>query len=297
MNPLLSLLLALPALRGPAQEAPVHPAEFWRGIVEQGHRLPEGDSAFELLVELSSYLGSPDPALRDDCAYGIAAAWIVRRQLLDEDELRALCELWSRNLEVEIGAAGDDSVLLRSFSALDLSLIAAYDAEHPFLGDEGYAKLLESALGYLERERDLRGWVEGLGWCHAAAHTADLLKFLARSPRLDPAGQYAILAGVARRLRETDGYVFVHGEDERLAAVAVSILGREDLDTEAFEDFLGELAATAKLPAEFDPRAFAALQNSKNLLRALHVRLALAGDLSPPLAELRGRVLATLAKL
>ena len=39
------------------------------------------------------------------------------------------------------------------------------------------------ALAYLAAELDLRGIEPRVGWIHATAHTADLLKFLARNPR------------------------------------------------------------------------------------------------------------------
>ena len=287
---------------GPAvtRAAGERPRSYWQAIAENGMALPEGESAFELLVELSSHLGSPDPVLRDDYAYGIAAAWIQRQQLLDEVELRALVELWSSNLGVGIGEPGPDSVLLRSFSALNLSLLAAYDNQHRFLDDAAFEGLLSEALVYLERERDLRGWVPGLGWCHSAAHTADLLKFLARSEHLEPAGQFMILEGIANRLRDTDGYVFVHGEDERLAAAVVSVMAREDFDTDSFAEFLGRLAESARQPqagADFDPVQFAGQQNSKNLARALYVHLVRAGELPSELEAARGAVLQTLESL
>ena len=296
----LVLLCALLVPPPSEQEAPERPRAYWQAIAESGSELPAGESAYDLLVELSAHLGSPDPVLRDDYAYGIAAQWILRQQLLSDDELRALAELWTSNLEVKLGESGTDSVLLRSFSALSLALLASHDTQHPFLEPEDFERLLEAALVYLERERDLRGWVEGLGWCHSAAHTADLLKFLARSRHLQPEGQFMILLGIAQRVRDTNGYVFVHGEDERLAAAIVSVLAREDLDAEAFAEFLVVLCESPGGPGNgraFDPVAFASGVNAKNLLRALYVHMSRAGPLPEQLEAARASVLDAIGKL
>src|SRR3989442_13187184 len=80
-------------------------------------------------------------------------------------------------------------LFLRAFSALDLSILAALDNQHPFLDDAELAGLLSAALAYLAGEKDLRAFDTRHGWMHATAHTADLLKFLGRNPRLRPADQ------------------------------------------------------------------------------------------------------------
>ena len=195
-----------------------------------------------------------------------------------------------------IGERDTDSVLLRSFSALNLSLLAAHDLEAPFLDEAGFDRLLRAALDYLAAERDLRGWGPEAGWYHAAAHTADLLKFLARSPRLTVDDQRAILAGVADRLAQTDGYVFAHGEDERLASALLSILSRDDLDVDAFEACVQDLGTRHRRGATraFDPVRFAGRQNARDLLRHLFVRLSSYPDLPAPLVAIRGLTLETL---
>ena len=92
----------------------------------------------------------------------------------------ALVTTLATSLRAGIGEAGTDTVLLRSFSALDLSILAALELQDPALDDSGYRGLLDDALAYLAAERDLRGIDPRVGWIHATAHTADLLKFLAR---------------------------------------------------------------------------------------------------------------------
>lgn len=74
----------------------------------------------------------------------------------------------------------DDRTLRRSFSLLDLSVLAAYDLKTPFTSQSAYRETLAVGIDSLAGERDLRGFEPGKGWVHATAHAADLLKFLAR---------------------------------------------------------------------------------------------------------------------
>ena len=273
-----------------------HGPDFWRSIVAAQYALPSGESAYDLILELSELLGSPDPELRDDFGYGICAAWIWQQRLLTPDELRRLAHLWRLNLEEGIGETSDNGVLLRSFSALDLSLLVALDNQSPVFEADDFRQLLDAALTYLESEADLRGWIAGLGWLHSTAHTADLLKHLARSRHLTREDQTTMLLAIADKLEHTHGLVYAFGEDERLAAAVLSLLAREDFEPEAFSAFLQQMAEL-RVSREFDPELFAARQNHKNLLRALHVRLALAQELTPVQLELHETLLLALARM
>src|SRR5262249_42087264 len=145
--------------------------------------IPPNEKPLALAQELSVYLASPDPELRDDLAYSILTAWIVRRQQFSAGELLQLEAEWTSNLSSAIGENGTDSVFKRSFSALCLASLAERELKTPFLGEPGYRRLLDSALRYLDNEKDLRGFDAGKGWIHSTAHTADLLAALAANPR------------------------------------------------------------------------------------------------------------------
>ena len=167
--------------------------------------------------------------------------------------------------------------MLRSFSALNLaSLVALDNRAKDVLSKEQVQSLLNNALTYLDQEVDIRGWDKQRGWMHSAAHTADLLKFLARSRHIDQTDQSAILNGIGKKLASTHGLVFQFGEDDRLAAAILSIIYRADFDPVLFDDFLASLDRhSVKLRPEsgFGIDFFAAKQNEKNLLRALYFQL------------------------
>jgi hypothetical protein len=291
-----SLLVAGASIPGGGADR-AHDRSFWSGIAKNRFEVPAGESADALVLELSALLGSPDPELRDDFAYSIAAAWIYRDRRVSEKVRHELLKAWSANLQVGLGGTGSDTLFLRAFSALDLSLLAALDNQHPFLDDAEYAALLSAALAYLAGEKDLRAFDPRHGWMHATAHTADLLKFLARSPRLRPADQGRILEALAAKLRAA-GATFTHGENERLAAAVQSLVLRKDFDAAAFARFLAEVAA----PGEHlwdegplvDPARYAATQNGKDLLRSLYVALMLNKAAPEPH---RADILKTLEKL
>lgn len=274
-------------------------ASFWRHLAASGSAVPEGASPAALLLETSAFLGSPDPTLRDGVAYAVAAEWIVRKKVVEPADLRPLLELWSANLKRGIGETGNDGVLLRSFSALDLSLLAARDLQTPYLDPDERKGLLDAAIAYLAAERDLRGYEPGKGWLHATAHTADLLKFLARNPRLKREDAARILPAIGAKLREA-GEVFAWGEDERLASAILAVLKREDADPASLDAWLAPLAGSAdglwEAPS-LDVKQFAAVQNGKHVLARLHVLLSVVPEPTPALVKARGSVLHALEQL
>jgi hypothetical protein len=270
-----------PGFAGPTTEA--HDKTFWRKILADDYKVPPGASPAALIQELSGYLRSPDPELRDEFAYQITVAWMYRDKRLSKDEVQILLREWMANLRSGLGEVGTDSVLLRSFSALELSVIAALDNEKGVLDAADFAALVSAGIEYMNGERDLRGYEPQQGWFHATAHTADLLKFLGRNRRLSVADQGKILDAIASKLR-ADGHVFAFGENERMASAVRSLLQRPDLDHARFETWLARFPQQSKALLErspLDPAGFAELQNSKDLLRSLYVQLSLAGQAGP----------------
>jgi hypothetical protein len=292
--------LATPARHGGPASAPRHDPQFWRAIAQGGFRVPPGESPDALLLELSLYLGSPDPELRDGYAYEILAAWIYRDHRVQDETLHRLLADWSGNLRQGLGDQGSDSVLLRSFSALALSVLAALENERPFMSQEEYSRLLAAGLAYLEGERDLRGYDPVKGWIHATAHTADLLKFVGRSPKLTPAQQRQILDAVAAKIQAV-GDAFTHGENERMAAAVQSVILRADLDPSGFDQFLAHLAEAGEHLRDEGPRVdvrrLASVLNGKDLLRSLYVGLAAREPAAICGEGRRGDVLRTLKRM
>jgi hypothetical protein len=275
----LALLLASPAVASP----PEHDRAFWISLAAKDFAVPEGESAGALALEVADLLSSPDAALRDGVGYEALARWVWRDGLVPPADLEKLRLRLQGALGKGLGKSGSDAAYGRSFSAIGLAILAAADMKTPWMTQEAFDDLLAAAVAYLLAEKDVRGFVPGGGWIHATAHTADLLKFLGRSPRLTPAGQARIVEAVASRLK-TAGVVFAWGEDERLAQALVSLSRRKDFDPKPFEAWLAALAAenTAlwKNGPRIDPAAFVAVRAQKQAL--VHLAALLAREEAPP---------------
>ncbi len=294
----LTIPLASASAAAPAGKARGQP--FWLGLARDC-AVPTRESAFGLVSEAVSFLGSPDSAWRDDVGYGVVAACVYQNKLLKPEERRDLVARLSANLRRGIGETGTDSVLLRTFSALDLSVLAALEDREPALDEAGYRRLLDDALAYLRDERDLRGLEPRVGWIHATAHTADLLKFLARDPRFAPADQPRLLDAAWSKMTAPGTPVFTHAEDERLAAALVSVARRPDFDPALLGSWLARFVSLEKSVWEKAPPDAATLdasQNARNLLRSLYVLLSLP-DPAPTTGQTtaRERTLGTLQQI
>lgn len=270
MHPLI-LVAALSA--GMIQPAAAHDKAYWRAIAAAKFEVPAGVTAQQLAPELLAALGSSDPELRDDLTLSILTSWIYQKKLLGPDDLRPMIRTLEANLRQGVGETGTDGVLLRSFSALTLSVIAARDNDAPFLSADEFSRLLDAALAYFHDERDTRGFDPSKGWMHSAAHTSDLLKFLARSARLPAGGQARILAAVLAKNREGPA-PFIQGEDERMARVVISVVRRPDFDRDGFRAWLAGAQTAAKFPDPATPDALRAEQNVRHLLSALWTELS-----------------------
>ena len=249
---------------------------YFEGVKRTG-KLPDDVPVTVLVAELEPWLGSPDHALRDGLAATLIARW-VRGGLLPDDVMRAALDRWTRNLGEGIGERETDSVLQRSFSILVLDALAARDLERPFMSEAELHALAEASLSYLEREQDLRGWDAERGWIHATAHTADLLRRLARNPGLCEADQDAIVAGIESKLGSVT-QVFTHGENRRLAQVLVALLGRADCRVEPIEAWIGRWRARGETlwNSAFDPELYARVENETQLFRELLAALWTVG--------------------
>lgn len=270
---------------------------FWRVIANDENALPQGEWVAELTPELLGWLSSTDAELRDEFAYRILAAWIDRDQY-KPDELRSVAMQMTANLLVGLGESGTDTVFLRSYSALVLMEIVAYDNANPFLEPYEVESYLDAALDYLARERDLRAWVPGPGWANAIGHSADLLMMLARNPHLGAAALERILDGIAGKLLTGGAPPFVHHEDERLAYAVLNVL-RRDLVGWVFlrgwlERFLAPPGKDSWRNAFSDEQEAATRANVTAFLRSLYFQILLTADPPPTAPEVVEAILATL---
>lgn len=281
---LLGLLSAIPAAPAPMTD---HNRQYFREITAHHFAVPPGASAFALAQELTPWLASPDPGLRDDLAYTILDIWI-RHGLLTNQQLLTLLSPLQQNLTSGIGESGTDSVFKRSFSALTLASFAQRNLEQPFLSPEQYRALVADALDYLRNERDNRGFDPVKGWIHSTAHTSDLLAALALDALFTPADQQALLVAIEQRLHSATD-VYTCGEQDRLAVALLSVITREDFQLGSFQDWLGTIQQDGivwqKSPP--DPVQLALFENHTYLLEAILARMPTQTPLSSAATQAR----------
>jgi len=284
-------VLALPAAHPQVQD---HGRQYFREIAAHQFAVPPGASAFALAQELTPWLASPDPALRDELAYTILDIWI-RHGILTNEQLLSLLPPLQQSLTSGIGESGTDSVFKRSFSALILASLAQRNLQQPFLSPAQYRALLADALAYLRNERDNRGFDPVKGWIHSTAHTADLLAALARDPRFTPTDQQALFAAVEHRLHSTTG-IYSYGEQDRLAVALLVVITRDDFQLAGFQSWLATVqqdsVAWQKSPP--DSVQLALFENHTYLLDAMLARMPTQTPLSPAATQARDAARAAL---
>jgi hypothetical protein len=268
---------------------------FWQEIVQNEYEIPEGHSVDELTTELFSYLGSTDPDLRDDIGYIVYANWLEMEKFT-QVEIAEQIQILLANLETGIGDTETDSVFLRSFSVLFLAEIIHNDNKNPRLEKAQILEILEKGLWYLNTEKDSRGYVAEKGWAHALAHTADLMRVLAKNEHTGLTEHKSILIGIAKKLISTSDWVYVQGEDDRLSAAGLSILRRDMLPKNAIKEWLRSFTSPNWKGAWTKEESTCAFFNTRNFLRSLYLQVTTEENL-PKQNELEKMLLNTIRKL
>lgn len=253
----------------------MHDKAFWQNILENKGAVPENTSQAELTTELLGYLHSPDPEWRDKFAYQLLGHWIMSGDY-DTETLTGFLDRWLTDLQVGLGETGTDTVLIRSFASLMLSILVYYDVTQSWLSENDYGRLFDATCAYFVAEKDLRGYDSEKGWYHATAHTADVLKFLARDEKSTDKHLQKILDSIVTKLTKPQKHIYTHGEDERIALVVLEIVKRGLLDETTYTQWLDDLMTVKdklKPAITLDEPAFGAVQNVTHFLRALYFTL------------------------
>lgn len=246
--------------------------EFWISIAKNEYKIPDGPSLGEITKTLFGYLGSTDPELRDDIAYTVYANFL-KCEMYSKEEVRAHVDVLLSNLEEEIGETESDSVFLRAFSILFLAEIVHNDNKKPLLDEDVVRSILAKGLWYLDAEKDPRGHVPVKGWAHALAHTADLMLVLGRNRQTMKEDLEKILQGISNKLVHSTNWIYIHGEDERLANAVMAVFARDLVS----EDFLKEWLKSFLEPekswngAYMDEDQAKAFHNVRNFLRSVFI--------------------------
>lgn len=271
--------------------------EFWVSIPKNDYVIPEGHTLADLTKTLFGYLGSTDPELRDDIAYIVYANWL-KREMYSKEEIRNHANELVENLGKGIGETESDSVFLRTFSVLLLAEIVHNDNKKPLLDKEQIQSLLTKTLWYLDAEKDPRGHIPVKGWAHALAHTADLMLVLGKNRFIEKDDLEKILQGIAGKLIHSTNWIYIHGEDDRLANAVVTILQRDLVTIEFLTTWLKSFTEPEKpwKGAYADEGQAKAFHNARNFLRSLSETIRSSEEL-PQKADIQSTVFDALDNL
>jgi hypothetical protein len=192
----------------------------WSDVLARDFALPAGRPLGELVDKLVAMLAAADPAVRDDIAYPVLAISTGRGVL--DGQLARFGDLLASHI-------GTGPVYQRSFAAMTLSWVIVRDAMTHELTDDMVLRWLDTFGRWWLGETDLRGWDADLGWLHAVAHGADLLRAFARSPRLGGQQLCGLLELATERLLSKHGYLWADGEDDRLGYALATVLARPEI--------------------------------------------------------------------
>ena len=244
--------------------------EFWATLAKNDYAVPTGHTLSELKETLFGYLSSPDPELRDEIAYVIYANWLKREMFLKKEVREHTDELLS-NFDKRIGDTESDSIFLRTFSVLLLAEIVHNDNKKPLLEKDQIQNILAKGLWYLDAEKDSGGHIPVKGWAHALAHTADLMLVLGKNRNTEKDDLENILRGIANKLIHSTHWIYIHGEDERLANAVMTILRRDLVIHEFLRNWLQSFTEPEILwkGAYVDEQQARAFHNVRNFLRSV----------------------------
>ena len=271
--------------------------QFWISLAKNDYKIPDEHTLEELTKTLFGYLGSTDSELRDDIAY-IVYANFLKLELYSKDEIRAHVDELLANLEKGVGETETDFVFLRTFSVLLLAEIVYNDNKKPLLEKAQVDDILTKALSYLDAEKDPRGFIPVKGWAHALAHTADLLQELGKSQLLELSDLENILQGIAGKFVHSTNWIYIHGEDERLANTVTAILQRDLVTIESLTGWLRSLIEPENSwkGSYADDGQSKAYHNTRNFLRSLLIAVKSTEDL-PKKEQIEAAVLDAITNL
>jgi len=243
-------------------------------IRDNDWKLPEDTNSNELALEAMSQIGSTDSELRDELILELIYKMIVEKDLTDK-EVKGLMELAlsEEHLFYNIGLKEDDSVFNRAFTVLLIRgmLYRHNQSEDKLFTEEEIKRICSELIRYVREEKDVRGYVEGKGWGHSAAHTGDALREIALCQEIKDYQLLEILRAIKEKIC-ISYYTYINNEDERLVSAVINIIQRKIIREEDVINWIRSFEDMGKT-GEY-PKDHYLISNHKNFLAALYFRLS-----------------------
>lgn len=246
--------------------------DLLKSIVENNFEPLESPNPKELLHHFYKHLGSSDPELRDDLIFSVMANWVYRGVFTNE-EIYKIAETLVKDEYIlnGIGKENDDSVFIRSASALQLWAIIVTQKEKNFLPFNLIGIIFEKTIRLLLEEVDYRAYVPEKGWANSISHAANILSELVQLPEIKKPWLIMVLDSICDKVLQPN-FRFQGDEIEHLAAPVAEILLREVLLEEEILPCFDKLKIQPHYHGQ-EPENFFRFINVRNFLRAIYFYL------------------------
>lgn len=244
--------------------------ELLKNIKDNGYAVPNGVNPYELSLAMMDNIGDIDSELRDDLILSNLLKWINDGILSTNQVYELLIIALDENHILKGLGNIDDSVFGRTFSVEIVAGIIYRHRKEKFLSESDVEKAFNTVLKFYNEDKDIRGYVEGKGWAHGAAHGADALDEFARCEEIEYIGLKKILDSIYKKVN-VNHYGYIHFEDERMITAIKAILERKIIPIKEMEDWIKDFKNIEKIGVY--PEDLVIEFNINSFLKSLYFRL------------------------
>lgn len=227
----------------------------------------------QIALDMLPCLGHPESVIRDGLVYESFSSFLRGGQITDATKL----QMFGHVLAVLSGPATDDGYI-RPFAALNIAELARADRIKAYLSDTQREDLVQSTANYMKGITDYRGFVDGHGWRHGVAHTADLILQLSLNANVTDTQLRTLQTALGTQIAPASGHAYIHGESERMARAVLYMANRGSISAEEWDVWFGKLADPAPLQSWSDAykseAGIAKLHNTKAFLSTVYINAA-----------------------
>lgn len=211
--------------------------ELLKSIKENDYTVPQGVHPYQLSLVMMDNIGDIDSELRDELILSNLLRWI-NEGVLSASEVYELLVIALDKDHILKGLGNiDDSVFVRTFSIEVVAGIIYKHRRDKFISESDIKKALTTVMRFYNEDNDVRGYVEGKGWAHGAAHGADALDEFARCEEIRYEELKLILDTIYKKVN-INHYGYINFEDERMITAVKAILEREIIPIKEIEDWI-----------------------------------------------------------
>lgn len=244
--------------------------ELLKNIKENDYKVPQCINPYQLSLVMMDNIGDIDSELRDDLILSNLFTWINEEILLSKEVYELLkIALDEQHILKGLGNI-NDSVFSRTFSTEIIAAIIYRHRREKFIDESDVQKAFNTVLKFYNEDKDVRGYVEGKGWAHGAAHGADALDEFARCEEIGYEGLKLILDAIYKKVN-INHYGYIHFEDERIITAVKAILERKIVPIKEIEDWIRSFNKIEK--TGMYPEDLVIEFNVNTFLKSLYFRL------------------------